>query len=283
MTISMQHILSSTPNFKFVSGTYQKLNLAMQSPDTSNAQIVEILKSDGAIHQQLMTVINSSHIPFPTLIDNLTAAVNIVGTSQIRDLVLAISIIKLSHQLPASNDIDIQQFWQQSIACGLTARVIATFRREFNLESYFIAGLLHNIGQLFLSTSAPDDYRQCQQIAIETKTAQHEVELAHFGFNHATLGARLLEQWLLPPHLQEIAEFHHQPEKAVEYPPLVALISFADAMTYNIGYGQQYNCLSNAIDPLYIEQWGVSEKNHAAIEHQTKALMPNTVSAFLKL
>ena len=44
----------------------------------------------------------------------------------------------------------MESFWQHSIASGLIARELASYTETLEPEKYFIAGMLHDIGQIVL-------------------------------------------------------------------------------------------------------------------------------------
>jgi HD-like signal output (HDOD) protein len=50
----------------------------------------------------------------------------------------------------------MESFWHHGIACGLAAKSIARFRKEPNLEFYFIAGMIHDIGSLIIYKQIPE-------------------------------------------------------------------------------------------------------------------------------
>ena len=51
--------------------------------------------------------------------------------------------------------VDMESFWKHSISCGIAARVMASMRREQNIERFFTLGLLHDIGKLIIYSSIP--------------------------------------------------------------------------------------------------------------------------------
>jgi HD-like signal output (HDOD) protein len=50
------------------------------------------------------------------------------------------------------------------------------------------------------------------------------------GFDHAAVGVALARNWGLPRSLQECIEFHHEPERAEEYPLEVATVHIANSV-----------------------------------------------------
>ncbi len=82
-------------------------------------------------------------------------AVTVLGTREIKDLVLATAVISLFREMPVGM-VSMRSFWEHSIACGLAARNIASGRREANVERFYTIGLLHDIGRLLMHLALPD-------------------------------------------------------------------------------------------------------------------------------
>ena len=54
-----------------------------------------------------------------------------------------------------SDIVDMKSFWKHSIACGVNARIIASYQGIQNTERLFLSGLLHDISRLILYNYAP--------------------------------------------------------------------------------------------------------------------------------
>ena len=93
----------------------------------------------------------------------------------------------------------------------------------------FMAGLLHDIGHLIMFNQIPE---QIHQILMETmqpgEEQLYQIERRVLGFDHSEVGGALATWWTLPPILQEVIEFHHEPQKATEFPQEVLLIYIAN-------------------------------------------------------
>ena len=69
-------------------------------------------------------------------------------------------------------------------------------------EGAFIAGLLHDVGELLIALSLPREY--------EVITAG-ESEMIVMGLEHAELSAAALGVWNLPVPIQTAVLYHHNP------------------------------------------------------------------------
>ena len=97
-------------------------------------------------------------------------------------------------------------------------------------ENLFLGGLLHDIGVLVIyqwdAALAAAVTRQSEQRHQLRDQAEREV----LGFDHAEVGAALLEAWQLPQALGEMTRCHHQYQLARDaYPFEVLVLSLANA------------------------------------------------------
>lgn len=85
----------------------------------------------------------------------------------------------------------------------------------------YLAGLIYDLGRLPLIAAGADPGAP---IAIERRG---------WGFDHCQMGAWLGRTWNFPPELVEVMEHHHQPERAMLDPQLVALVAAADEFAHH--------------------------------------------------
>ncbi|TNF36982.1 MAG: HDOD domain-containing protein, partial [Gammaproteobacteria bacterium] len=142
-------LLRNTPKLASLPTVYNKLNEAVDSPTSSSQDIADIIMEDSALAARLLKLSNSAFFGFPSRIDTISQAVTVIGMRELRDLVLATSVVSMFKDIP-TNLVSPESFIEHSIATGVAARVMATHRRESNVERFFVAGLLHDIGRLVL-------------------------------------------------------------------------------------------------------------------------------------
>lgn len=217
---------------------YQRLNDAINLPDSSVADIAKIITSDAGLASRLLRLANSPMYGYHAEIDNMTRAITIIGTQQLRDLTLAISVMETFNGLPA-DIINMQSFWKHSISCGVVARVLATYCRENNVERFFVAGVLHDIGQLLLCVQAPDLVRQMFADSSRLGQPHYIVQRNTLGFDHGSVSGALLQRWQIPLNIVEPVSCHHFPDLSRQYPFGTALLHVADVISHalQIGFG----------------------------------------------
>lgn len=205
----------------------------INDPDASTADIAQVISQDPALTARLLKIVNSPFYNLQQQIDSVTTAVNMLGTRQLRDLIMATSVIKRFRK-NVNPIFDIETFWCHSIATSLAARTIATQLKLINTERFFIAGLLHDIGKMVMYLLLPNESVQYLRSYQNKKPHLQATEQLIFGFNHAQLGAELLRSWHLPESLIESTAFHHQPGEAKQFPQETAVVHLANAIANNI-------------------------------------------------
>jgi HD-like signal output (HDOD) protein len=203
----------------------------VNDPSTTAAQLGAVISQDPALTAQLLQIANSAAFGRTAQISTVSRAVTVIGTKLTRDLVLLSSTVQAFDAIP-NELVSMENFWCHSMYCGLAARFLAEQHRLGNPETLFIAGMLHDVGQLVIFHKRPQESRQAllQSIDGEGNFALHLAEQRIFGFDHAQVGGALLRQWNFPPLLIECAEFHHAPLLARQFPLEAAHMHIASSL-----------------------------------------------------
>jgi len=228
-----------------------RLNEAMNCPRSSIADISKIIAENPGLTARLLRIVNSPLYNFPGKIETISRAVVILGTQQLRDLALATSVLKLFDRIP-EDLVSMESFWQHSVACGLAARILATYRNEPNVERLFVAGILHDIGRLIIYSKIGDLAREALVRAQARSMLLREAEQEVIGFDHAAVGRVAVRAWRLPASLEEVVGFHHHPREAARFPVEAAIVHIADLIAHVLELGTSGE---RFVPPLEKEAW----------------------------
>jgi len=231
---------------------YDRLIEVINHPRGGAADVAKVVMDDTALTARLLKVVNSAFFSFPRPVETVSQAVTVVGTSQIRDLALGTSVVDLFRDVP-EDLIDMDGFWRHSLACGVAARILASLRREGNVERFFVAGILHDLGKLIIYQYCPEEAGEVLEEAREQQILLHQAERRILGFDHGQVGEALLQQWNMPHSLREALRFHHSPRRASRYPVETGAVHLADIMANALGIG---NGGEVYVPPLSPEGWG---------------------------
>ena len=188
---------------------YLRLQQTIDDPDHTREQVAEIVAYDPSLSARVLRIANSSYYSFPREIETVAAAVGIIGELDLRNLVLATSVVGSMNKLEYKG-VDINAFWLHSLQCGINARLIGKAVGGCNAEVLFLAGILHDLGILVIYqhnvTLAAAVNRHLQEQHQLRDQAEREV----LGFDHAEVGGLLIESWGLSEDLIEYTRCHHQ-------------------------------------------------------------------------
>jgi putative nucleotidyltransferase with HDIG domain len=212
---------------------YLRLEQLLDNPSCGAQEVAQVISQDPSLSLKVLRIANSPFFGVSREVDTVARAVTVQGMQRVREAVLASAAGKVLTEIP--NDlISIEDFWHHSIYCGLVARALAS-RSDLVTEDFaFIAGLLHDIGQLVLFNRYPGEMRVAIDLLADgdRELQMYTVEQKVLGTDHMAIGAALLHVWHLPERLQECVEFHHLPERAHRYPCETAVIHLANSLTH---------------------------------------------------
>jgi putative nucleotidyltransferase with HDIG domain len=230
---------------------FYKLNAAIEDPDCTFDDIGEIISIDPALTIRLLKIVNSAFYGFSTQVETITHALTIIGTDQLTQLVLATAVMNQFKGIP-DDLLNMNSFWRHSITAGLAARSIAALSGEYNVERFFVAGLLHDIGRLVFCLKASEETAEILKKVEDSGKPLYVEEQAAFGFDHAELGGQLLKEWKLPDRLIEAVACHHLPLNAESHSEEAAVVNLADAIAYSMKLGSSGETF---VPPLELKSW----------------------------
>ena len=144
MNVSAEGIVRKSFDIYSLPTIYEKLDREINDPLSNLEDMANILLDDSGLSARILKLTNSAMYNFHSKDDTITRAITIIGTTQLRDLALATSVVSLFKGIDSSI-LDMEDFWKHSIAVGIAARVIATYRSEPNVERFYLMGLLHDV------------------------------------------------------------------------------------------------------------------------------------------
>ena len=188
------------------------LQKIIDDPDCEVEDVYRLIKMDPVLSGRLITLANSAL--FGTGKDetqNLEDAVVRLGMKQVMDLVYALELPKTFKKSKAFDQIE---FWKHSMAVAFIKRSLAkkVLSNLDDLESSFLAGLMHDVGILVLDNILPQEYFNFLTLK-DLSSSDKPLELLEeeeFKIAHPEVGAEFMKRWWsLPPKVASSALTHH--------------------------------------------------------------------------
>ena len=200
--------------------------------------LAELLRQDDGVATLLLALAGSPLFGPAPVADVAAALERVGGFEPARDLLLGALVVRLlGDVLPEIVSTDA--FWRHNVACGVVARVIAAQRGEVNPERFFLSGLLHDLGSLFLYRHVPE--RTLIQLlhARDVSTPLYALERELLGFDHAALSGAVVAAWQLPEAVTAAVTHHHSPRSDSASHVEEAVVHLADLIAVALEFGSR--------------------------------------------
>ena len=223
--MNIDELVSTAEDLFVLPDSVLRLKRCMDDSASSIDDISEIIAFDPSLAVQILRVANSALYRFPTKIDTITKAIQVVGTRSTFDLALAYGVSQAFGKVDAQI-IDLDKFWEHSVSCGLLAKYFADIKGLKEPERFFVAGLLHNIGELVVASTLPEAAKRCLDYNEQITPA--ELQYGVLGYTYSDVSARLIEKWGIPESISEpIANIHKVQNEAQSDSNRILQLSYA--------------------------------------------------------
>jgi putative nucleotidyltransferase with HDIG domain len=201
------YALNKETDLPAVSATAARLLTLTQQKDVHLESVIDLIKLDPGITAKFLKVASSPAFS-GSVITSLQEALLLLGMQEIQRISTTILLIDRLKHLRVKVNWDL--FWFHSVLCARLTELLANAYRETTGKEY-LAGLLHDIGKLFMEHYFPQEFELATLRAMMTKHGMFEAESRLLDINHAEVGAHLCERWHLDNEIVRAIRFHHVP------------------------------------------------------------------------
>src|SRR5215831_4360729 len=182
-----------------------KLMNVLAKEGYSIAQVAQMIIEDQALSSHVLHMANSVFFSGLSKITTIRDAIVRLGAKQVMNIVTVVTQSQQYRTKDKTMAAYMQTLWQHSLGCALGMKWFAekTGYKELAQEG-LLAGLLHDIGQLFL-LKVLEDVQASEPELILSQPVIVEV-LQHM---HVEQGTMLMQHWNIPELYGEIVCQHH--------------------------------------------------------------------------
>ncbi len=215
---------------------YFQLLDALENPQSTAAQLAEIIAHDPNMSARLLRLVNSPLYGFGQRVDSLSRGVVLVGARDLTQLALGVAVLGEFVSVP-DGVITVREVWRRSVARAVISRAIASHMPDMEQERCFLVGLLRDIGRLVMLKLAPDDLAEAIVRSQDRGASMSRVEKEMFGFDHVDVASSLFQLWRLPDSLLPEAVLREHPQVGGDTKREAAVCALAGTMAAAMGYG----------------------------------------------
>jgi len=266
--------------------TVSKALHMLDDPKVTPESIAEVIKFDQAIATNVLRLCNSTYFGLSRSITNLQEALVYIGLSRFREiLVLSGTKQYFENKIPGY-EATKGELWSYSLSSAIIANELCELLHIESCQEAFLAALLHDLGKLILSEYITESLRDIYARVENEGYTFIEAEKEILGYDHAELGALILEQWGFPKPVIDAVRKHHEASSAgdtviddvVRISDTLAIImgmgTSVDGLTYH-GFDdicQKYRLTQDMLDKIMgdsLEKILVIEKEYGVTREET--------------
>ena len=188
--------------------------------------VTDLMLTDQVMTARILKLINSPIYRPSQEITSLKRALLYLGLRHIRELALTTSVINAFD----SDDgvLGLSPFWEHAFGVGMVSRIIAKKVGYLDEETAYIAGIIHDLGEVFLSNFLQGPFEEVLKRVEGQPVNFAEAELQVLGTTHCEIGLCMARAWNFPAVYCEVISCHHSAGEAEINPLLTAIVNLAD-------------------------------------------------------
>ncbi len=230
---SPEQMISSAPELEALPVVAQRLMAMVRDDRTTIDTIANLLGTDQALAAAVLRYANSARAMPNRRIGSLREAVARIGQGALSDVLLRACAGPLLDRGLPPYALPRRVAWRHAATASVASAALAKLLRSAGGEGAGVAGLLHDVGKMVLTSVVPEAAAEAVSIARSRHLPVWQAEELVLGFHHGSVGAALLSSWGLPDSVVDAVAFHHQHEQTSN--PLATVVYLADAAAHAVG------------------------------------------------
>lgn len=183
-------------------------------------QIARVVGSEAGLAARVMTLANSAALNRAgKSVTELKTAINRIGHNNVRTAAVAFAIAQLRRASELQHIIkDLEKLWNQATMVSALSHAIASRTPGINSDEAMLAGLIHNVGKIYILARA---YKHTD---LFSDAAAMNAVMRDW---HANIGKAIIENWGFATHIAEAVGEQEEYERVVGYADLTDVLTVA--------------------------------------------------------
>ncbi len=178
-----------------------KLWRLVNASNSSIGEIEEVIQLEPALAGRVFRVANSA--AYNARATEISEALRFLGFKRLREMAFSAGVLNQFSTLKVPQEWEL--FWLRNIfVARLSDRIASVYYQTDGAE--YLAGLIHDIGWLFLATHFPEEFGAV--ITSEKPLLEAEKDVLPFG--HANIAAAMAARSSLPLKAIDAIAYHHK-------------------------------------------------------------------------
>ncbi len=257
---AVQAVISGAGNLPSIPSAFYDLMNQLEASDWCAKDIATIIARDPAMSAKVLQLSNSAFFGVRRRMSSISDAVVYLGMDTLKTLVLNVKVFSPFNTL---SSFSIERLGNHGVLTAILAKKIAEAEgcSAQETEDAFVAGLLHDIGKLVLTSVMPDKYDAAIRLSQDERLPMFEAERRLFGTTHSEVGTYILWLWGLPDSIVQAVAYHHSPA-GYEGPASSTLLAVhaADALAREPEAAGHSSAPPERLDMTWLDSLGLADR-----------------------
>ena len=246
------------------------VNDLINDPNSSSADIAQVLKKDQVLTAKILRLVNSSYYAIPGGVADVQRALAFLGFNTLAQLVLSLSVFSVFSTID-NDDFSMLDFWQHALGTAVCSELLAKKLKLPRPEEAFTCGLLHDIGKLVLHEIDPGRLVDIVKEAATHSCSFVDVERKWDLPGHSFLGEVIATKWGLPQVIRLSIRYHHFDVSKMDSilasaKPMIQIVRLANTICIKNHVGKSGDCSDGTITPDMLKPLNLTMNDIPAIE-----------------
>lgn len=202
-----ERLESSATNIPVFHAVAIRLQQLLTRSDFSMPELSRLISADVGLASKVLRVSNSSYYAGLSKVNTIQEAFVRLGSREVANIVMLSTQQDLYRSRDPKYNAFMQTLWKHSFCCAVGSKWLANRAGLGGMaQEAFLAGLLHDIGKLFLLKVMEDLGTEGELEVGTTPALINEV----FNNLHVEQGYQLMRNWLMPEMYCEIVRDHEK-------------------------------------------------------------------------
>lgn len=251
-----------------------RLKRLLGDGNSSMHEIVSLVRLDPGIAARVLHVANSAYFSKGVRCVTVEEAVHRVGYDEVYQLVSYAVAAQLLVRPLSAYELDADDLWRMSVACALSAELLAERSNQDRDVAYTI-GLLHGVGMVAIDEWAARNGRQLSLPSAGFPREATSSERVQLGFTQADAGGALLHAWDFPASMCEPVRHQYAPRATMAHAKMACLLYAAKWLRSTV-------CLPGAQpgvpEIMYLHPLGLNVQTVASLVPEVSARLREVVA-----
>lgn len=240
------------------------LQKMMNDPDCNVDDVRRLIASDPILSSRIITMANSALFGGGRdLAQDIEDAIVRLGVGAVLELCYT---VELPGCIKVPQTFGQTRFWKHGLAVAILSRELGSkvLTDKEDLDSCYLAGLIHDIGLLVYDYLIPEQFNQFL-ITTDFHASDQPLEALEtnfFGIDHSELGAAYLKEWWpVSANVVEAVESHGGVGLTKDQTPnLTHVVSTANQISNKYELGHSLETSHESINENYLETLNMSQE-----------------------